>query len=83
MSNGKAKSELEKWATDKGTRRCLTCRDAQICELTREFLEMMDMGGTARSLMSFHAWLAQAQGYELSYAALRNHAIHCEGWAAK
>ncbi len=74
--------KLAEWAETKPPgKRCLTCRDDRVVELTREFVRMRDSGETTRSLMGFHAWLCDEHGYELGYTALRNHSLRCEGWS--
>lgn len=72
---------LKDWAAKRPpSGRCLTCRDDIICNIVREYLRLVRSCETSRSLSSFHLWLCEEHGYELTYSALRNHVIRCEGW---
>jgi len=72
--------DLNEWATSRvPSTKCLTCRDDAVCDIIREYLRLVQCGDARRSLAAFHAWLCSQRGYELSYAALRNHVVRCEG----
>ena len=73
-------NNLKDWAAKRPpSGRCLTCRDDIVCNLVREYIRLVQGGETNRSLSSFHVWLCEAHGYELTYSALRNHVTRCEG----
>ena len=81
MTDGKERFyDLTEWAKKKPpSTKCLTCRDELAVELIREYLRMARSGETVRSLTAFHDWMAKERGYELTYSAIRNHVIRCEG----
>ncbi len=81
MTDRSPKDQLNQWATEEcpARKRCLTCQDPHFHDLAVEFVKLAQARETNRSLMAFHRWLKDTQGYPYSYSAIRTHILYCIG----